>query len=77
MNERAANDTKPLVVDLTAGNPVLAQVPDTLLLVEAATHETAKRFVQSDLDPAQLQPGTTNVRRAEESRRWWVFGVFL
>jgi len=73
--KRAVN--KPLVVDLTVGNPVLAQVPDTLLLVEAGSHETATRFVESGLDPARLTPGTTNVHQAEKSRKWWVFGVFL
>lgn len=69
-------ETKPLVVDMTFGSPVLKKVPETLLVVEAGTHETAKEFVRSVVDPKELQPGT-NFRRAEPSRKWWVFGVFL
>ena len=50
---------------------------DTLLLVEAKDHEEATTFIHKNLDPADLKPGTTNVRRVDTSRKWWVFGVFL
>ena len=76
-NDRSLSSQTPLVVDMTVGNPVLAQVPDTLLLIEAREHGHATEFIQKELKPGDLKPGTTNIRRLDDCRKWWVFGVFL